>query len=86
MNRAQRRAAARRQQKVAAVAASIDYAAARARTDGHPFRLIGFTDACADCRATADITLQPDGSASSDIWHDEGCPAARGTVPWRAVS
>ena len=83
MNRAARRAAARKQRKVAA---AIDYAAARARTDGHPFRLIGFTDACADCRATADITLEPDGSASSDIWHDEGCPAARGTVPWRAVS
>jgi hypothetical protein len=82
VNRAARRAAARKQRKVAA---AIDYAAARARTDGHPFRILGFTQACADCRAEADITLHPDGRAVSDIWHSPGCPAAAGTVEWRVA-
>jgi hypothetical protein len=78
--------AARRHRKVAAVAALIDAAKARARADGQPFRLLGFVDACADCSATADITLHPDGRATSDVWHDDGCPAAAGTVPWSVAS
>jgi hypothetical protein len=29
--------------------------------------------------------MHPDGRAVSDIWHSPGCPAAQGTVPWRAA-
>ena len=78
--------AARHRRKTAAVAAVIDAAKHRARTDGRPCKIIGFTSACADCPATADITIHPDGSASSDVWHSEGCPAAAGAVPWRVVA
>lgn len=86
MNRAHRRAMARRHRKVSAVAAVIDAAKARARADGIPFRLLGFVDACSDCTAHADITMNPDGTAMANIWHDDHCPAARGALPWRAAS
>ena len=92
MTRQQRRAAARSQQKAAhhrrrlgAVAAVIDAAKHRAQADGIPFRLLGFVGACSDRRATADITIHPDGSAVSDVWHTPGCPAA-GVTPWRCVA
>ena len=92
-SRQQRRAEARSQQKAArhrrktaAVAAVIDAAKQRAQVDGRPCKIIGFTSACADCPASADLTLHPDGSATSDIWHAAGCPAAAGAVPWRVVA
>lgn len=86
MNRRARRQLARRQRKAGAVAALIDAGLHRAHADGHPFRLIGFTDACSDCPGTADVTLMPDGSATSDVWHDEDCPAGKGTVAWMPAS
>ena len=92
-SRQQRRAMAREKQKdarhrrkTAAMAAAIGFAKNQAKADVHRFKLLGLTDARADCSATAFITLHPDGRATSDVWHDEHCPAANGAVPWRVVA
>jgi hypothetical protein len=82
MNR-ERRRAARAQRKTAAVLLT---AKERARTADRPVRVFGFHSACADCRAGATITVNPDGTAIADIHHDEHCPAANGAVPWRVVA
>ena len=87
-SRQQRRAQARQEAKAARrrVATAITTAKHRAQADGRPYRLLGFHSACADCSATADITLMPSGAATANIHHDEHCPAAAGAVPWRVVA
>ena len=59
-------------------------AADRRRMPGMVRQELGLSAACADCCATADVTLIASDGAIADIWHDHGCPAAVGTVKyWR---
>lgn len=48
--------------------------------------VVGLTDACADCRATGSLTPLPSGAVLGEVFHDPGCPAARGIVDWRPAS
>jgi hypothetical protein len=77
MNRAARRRLARERQQLAAE---------RNRIPGAVRQVLNTLAARADCHATADITFVDTEAAVVDIWHDNGCPAADGTVKWRPAS
>ncbi|MFN8043037.1 MAG: hypothetical protein U0S13_06765 [Mycobacterium sp.] len=47
--------------------------------------IYGLTHACLDCGAGAELVLLPGKKMVSHIWHDDGCPAAAGIVPWSPV-
>jgi hypothetical protein len=76
LNRGARRRLERERQQLAAE---------RRRLPGAGAQHLAVAGACSDCNGTADITLVDDGSdalAVSDIWHEDGCPAATGAVDW----
>lgn len=82
MNRRQRRDHHRRLHRMHA---TINQICAAAHNDGTPWTLHGLTDACRDCGADATLTALPDGRVLADIFHDDGCPAHAGAVPWQPV-
>ena len=83
MNRRERRQARRALSRVEAALRTLMDAS---EADGRPWSLHGMTHACRDCGATATLRGQGrTGTVYVDINHDEGCPAAAGTVPWSPV-
>ncbi|BBX16960.1 hypothetical protein CRI77_25035 [Mycolicibacterium duvalii] len=82
MSRRQRRQHARTHP----AAAQIQQLRARVNATGQPGVLSGLTDACRDCRADGQLILLPGDRIISQIFHDDGCPAATGVVDWKPVS
>jgi hypothetical protein len=81
VNRAQRRAASRRDSS----ARRIVQLQNRVETTGLPGRIYGLTDACVDCHADGELILLPGHRVVGQVFHDDGCPAAAGITEWKPV-
>ncbi|MCV7090209.1 hypothetical protein [Mycobacterium interjectum] len=82
MNRRQRRAQARDPHS----ASKIRDLQHRVETTGRPGIIYGLDGACSDCSATGELHLFPGKKVIGHIFHDDGCPAAAGTVTWQPES
>lgn len=40
---------------------------------------------CRDCHGHAQVRREPDGEHTLHVWHQCGCPAAAGVIPWAPV-